>query len=276
MSKKPVQIAETVGISGINKTRLDSPRLLILGLLAGAYIGFGAQIATTVAIDSATFVGLGISKMLMGLTFSIGLMLVILGGAELFTGNCLICLSWICGKVKTNELLRNWSIVYLGNFLGSVLLAYIIFRSGLYRMSSNGLGVTALSIANSKVNLTFMEAFFRGIACNWLVCLAVWLATSAEDTTGKILSCIFPIMAFVGSGYEHSVANMFFVPIGIMLKEVPGLVSQSGLVLTNLNWVGFIVRNLLPVTLGNIIGGGFFVATLYGYVYMKNVESNNR
>jgi formate/nitrite transporter len=269
MSKKPIQIAETITTTGINKTQLTSPKMLILALLAGAYVGFGAQIATTMAVDAAQYIGIGLSKVVMGTVFSVGLMLVILGGAELFTGNCLICLPFLVGKVKLGELIRNWSIVYLGNFLGSILLAFIIFKTGLYETGSNTLGITALNIANSKVNLTFAQAFYRGIACNWLVCLAVWLATSAEDTTGKILSCIFPIMAFVGSGYEHSVANMYFVPMGIMLKEIPALVTQSGLNLLNLNWVSFIVRNLIPVTLGNIVGGGFFVAVLYGYIYAK-------
>ena len=145
----------------------------------------------------------------------------------------------------------------------------MIYQAGLYTTASNALGVTVINLANSKVNLSFKQAFFRGILCNWLVCLGVWLATSAEDTTGKILACIFPIMAFVGSGYEHSVANMFFVPMGIMLKEVPAVVSQSGLDLSGLNWVGFITRNLIPVTMGNIVGGCFFVATLYAYVSSK-------
>ena len=271
MSRKPKQIAETIQTSGINKTDMESSRLLILGLLAGAYVGFGAQIATTVAIDAAQYMGLGLSKIIIGTVFSVGLMLVILGGAELFTGNCLILLSVLGGRVKMSELVRNWSIVYLGNFLGSVLLAYIIFNADLYNMGSNALGATAINIANSKVNLTFSQAFFRGIACNWLVCLAVWLATSAENTAGKILSCVFPIMAFVGSGYEHSVANMFFVPMGIMLNDLPEYIIQ-GLGTNNLNWIGFILKNLLPVTLGNIIGGGFFVATLYAYVYARNTN----
>jgi len=272
MSKKPQQIAETISTTGINKTQLDSSRILILALLAGAYVGFGGQFAITIAVDAAKYTGLGISKAIMGIVFSLGLILVVLGGAELFTGNCLMCLPVLGGKVKLRELARNWAIVYLGNFLGSICLVYIIFNAGLYEMGSNALGITTLGIANSKVNLTFTQAFYRGIACNWLVCLGVWLATSAEDTTGKILACIFPIMAFVGSGYEHSVANMFFVPMGIMLKEVPGLVVQSGLNLSNLNWLSFIVKNLIPVTLGNIVGGGFFVAILYGYVYSKKTS----
>ena len=275
MSRKPDQIAEAIQTSGINKTHQDSSRLLILGLLAGAYVGFGAQIATTVAIDAAQYVGLGISKIIIGTVFSVGLMLVILGGAELFTGNCLILLSVLGGRVKLSELLRNWSLVYFGNFLGSVILAYIIFNAGLYTMGSNALGATAINIANSKVNLTFTQAFYRGIACNWLVCLAVWMAASAENTSGKILACIFPIMAFVGSGFEHSVANMFFVPMGILLRDVPGLITQVGLDMSNLNWIGFILKNLLPVTLGNIVGGCFFVSTLYAYVYSKKSKQNH-
>lgn len=275
MTKSPKQINDTIQESGITKTSMDSSRLLVLGLLAGAYVGFGAQIATTVSIDAAQYVGIGVSKILVGSVFSVGLMLVILGGAELFTGNCLILVSVINGRVKLSELARNWGIVYLGNFLGSVLLAFFIYRTGLHAMGSNALGVTAISIANSKISLSFTEAFFRGVLCNWLVCLAVWLATSANDTAGKILACIFPIMAFVGSGYEHSVANMFFVPIGILLKEVPAIVSQSGLQLGDLNWISFLVNNLVPVTLGNIVGGGFFVATLYAYVYgQKSVKLN--
>ncbi len=272
MIKEPNQIAETIQINGEQKTRIETSRLLVLGILAGAYIGFGAQIATIVSVDATQYVGLGIARIITGTVFSVGLILVILGGAELFTGNCLIWLSVIGGKVKTHELVRNLSIVYLGNFLGSVLLAYIIMNTGSHWVGSNTLGVTAISIANAKVNLTFTEAFYRGVACNWLVCLAIWLAASSESVSGKILSCIFPIMTFVGSGYEHSVANMFFIPMGIMLKDIPGLITQTGLDTGNLNWVQFILRNLIPVTLGNIIGGGFFVATLYGYIYTRKTN----
>lgn len=136
-------------------------------------------------------------------------------------------------------------------------------------MGGNALGIRALTIANGKVNIGFMQLIARGIVCNWLVCLAVWTATSAEDTTGKILACFFPIMAFVASGFEHSIANMFFIPIGILLKGVPNLVTQAGLNLEYLTWTGFLTRNLLPVTIGNVIGGGFFVATLYWYVYLR-------
>jgi len=268
--KKPNQIAKTLENTGITKTCLDGRRMFLLAILAGVYVGSGAQISTTVLMDAAQYVGRGIAKLVAGTIFSLGLILVVVGGAELFTGNSLIYLSVLGGKVKPVDMLRNWVTVYLGNFIGSLLLVYIVFGAGLYASGSNALGVAALSIANSKVNVSWTAAFFRGILCNWLVCLAIWIATSAEDTTGKILACLFPITAFVGSGYEHSVANMFFVPMGIMLKNVPTVVAQSGLNLSNLTWTGFIVNNLIPVTLGNIIGGGFFVATLYSYIYCKS------
>ena len=269
MVKKPDEIAMLLREAGRKKTLLTLDRMFILGVLAGAYIGFGAQLATTVSMDLAPHVGVGLSNMISGTVFSVGLMLVVLGGAELFTGNNLIWLSFLGGRSKISAVIRNWATVYLGNFVGSVLLVSIIFVGGFYTMGGNLLGIRALAIANAKVTLGFVPLIARGIVCNWLVCLAVWLATSAEDTTGKIFACLFPIMAFVASGYEHSIANMFFIPMGIILKGVPGLVLQSGLDLTNLTWGSFVVKNLIPVTIGNIIGGCFFVATLYWYVYLR-------
>ena len=269
MLKKPNEIAVAVRESGRKKTQLSLDRMFILGILAGVYIGFGAQLATTVSMDLAPIVGVGLSNMISGGVFSVGLMLVVLGGAELFTGNNLIWLSFLSRRSKASAVFRNWATVFLGNFVGSILLAILIFIGGFYTMGGNALGVRALTIANGKVNIGFIQLIARGIVCNWLVCLAVWIATSAEDTTGKILACFFPIMAFVASGFEHSIANMFFIPIGILLKGVPNLVSQAGLNLQHLTWTGFLTRNLLPVTIGNVIGGGFFVATLYWYVYLR-------
>ena len=269
MLKKPNEIAVAIREAGRKKTQLSLDRMFILGILAGVYIGFGAQLATTVSMDLAPKVGVGLSNMISGGVFSVGLMLVVLGGAELFTGNNLIWLSFLSRRSKATAVLRNWAIVFLGNFVGSILLATLIFIGGFYTMGGNALGIRALTIANGKVNIGFIQLIARGIVCNWLVCLAVWTATSAEDTTGKILACFFPIMAFVASGFEHSIANMFFIPIGILLKGVPNLVSQAGLNLEYLTWTGFLTRNLIPVTIGNVIGGGFFVATLYWYVYLR-------
>ena len=269
MLKKPNEIAVAVRESGRKKTQLSLDRMFILGILAGVYIGFGAQLATTVSMDLAPIVGVGLSNMISGGVFSVGLMLVVLGGAELFTGNNLIWLSFLSRRSKVTAVFRNWATVFLGNFVGSILLTILIFVGGFYTMGGNALGVRALTIANGKVNIGFMPLIARGIVCNWLVCLAVWIATSAEDTTGKILACFFPIMAFVASGFEHSIANMFFIPMGILLRGVPNLVTQAGLNLEYLTWTGFLTRNLLPVTIGNVIGGGFFVATLYWYVYLR-------
>ena len=269
MLKKPNEIAVALREAGRRKTQLSLDRMFILGILAGVYIGFGAQLATTVSMDLAPKVGVGLSNLISGGAFSVGLMLVVLGGAELFTGNNLIWLSFLSRRSTATAVLRNWITVFLGNFVGSILLAILIFIGGFYTMGGNALGIRALTIANSKVNIGFMQLIARGIVCNWLVCLAVWTATSAEDTTGKILACFFPIMAFVASGFEHSIANMFFIPIGILLKGVPNLVTQAGLNLEYLTWTGFLTKNLLPVTIGNVIGGGFFVATLYWYVYLR-------
>lgn len=269
MLKKPNEIAVALREAGRRKTQLSLDRMFILGILAGVYIGFGAQLATTVSMDLAPKVGVGLSNLISGGAFSVGLMLVVLGGAELFTGNNLIWLSFLSRRSTATAVLRNWTTVFLGNFVGSILLAILIFIGGFYAMGGNALGIRALTIANSKVNIGFMQLIARGIVCNWLVCLAVWTATSAEDTTGKILACFFPIMAFVASGFEHSIANMFFIPIGILLKGVPNLVTQAGLNLEYLTWTGFLTKNLLPVTIGNVIGGGFFVATLYWYVYLR-------
>lgn len=270
MTKTPYEIAEVLCKVGRSKTELSLDKMFILAILAGVYIGFGAQLATTVGQDLVYTVGTGFSKFMEGAVFSVGLMLVVIGGAELFTGNNLIMLSLCNRKTTLMGLLRNWTIVYAGNFVGSILLVSIVFGGGLYAMGGNAVGVKALMIANSKVNLTFVQALCRGIACNWLVCLAIWLSVSSDDITGKIFSCFFPIMAFVTSGFEHSIANMYFVPMGIFLKDVPSIVAQSGLDLSNLGWAEFLLKNLLPVTIGNLIGGAFFVATLYWYVYLRD------
>ena len=197
-------------------------------------------------------------------------MLVVIGGAELFTGNNLIITS-CCNKSATwKGLLRNWIVVYVGNFRGSLLLASIVFIGFYFSTTgTSSLGLRALSIANVKVDLNFFAALARGIGCNWLVCLAVWLAASSDDTVGKIFGIFFPIMAFVALGFEHSIANMYFIPIGLFLKTLPDYAAQAS---SNLTLNGFLVNNLLPVTIGNIIGGAVFVGILYWYVYLKGLK----
>lgn len=269
------QTVQTVCETGVKKAQRPAKKMLILAILAGVYIGFGAQLATTLILDAAQYIGLGLSNVLAGVVFSVGLILVLIAGAELFTGNNLLCVSYLCNRITGNELLKNWTIVYIGNFIGSILLAWIIFNTGLYATGGNALGLKAIELANNKVNLSFSQAFFRGLACNWLVCLALWMASKAENNTGKILSVIFPITAFVASGFEHSIANMYFIPMGIFLKGVGGLAYNNVGGLVNLTWGGFIAKNLIPVTLGNIVGGAFFVAILYCYIYTAQENEIN-
>jgi len=216
----------------------------------------------------------GMAKLIGGAVFSVGLMLVVIAGAELFTGNNLIFLSVLDRQVSVGKWLRNWTIVFLANFAGSLLLVLLMYWSGLWKTNGNLVGATALSIANAKVNLTFLQGFARGILCNWLVCLAVWMAVSAGTVIGKVFAIFFPIMAFVASGFEHSVANMFFIPMGLALKGQTAIVTAAGLTdkLAHLT-VGGMVMNLIPVTLGNIIGGAFFVATLYWMVYIRKEKN---
>lgn len=267
----PGGVAKAMIGVGKAKTSLTVIQMIILGILAGAFIGFGSELATMVSYDMSKFLGAGFTKLIFGSVFSVGLILVVIAGAELFTGNSLIFVSVLNGDVKVSKLLNNWFWVYFANFAGSLLLVWIMYATGLWKTGDLGVGAKALAIANGKVNLSWGSAFSRAILCNWLVCLAVWMAVGSKDIIGKIFAIYFPIMAFVASGFEHSVANMYFVPMGIALKANASVVAAAGLTdkLANLTWGGFFVNNLIPVTLGNIVGGAFFVSTLYWAVYLK-------
>lgn len=270
----PGAIANAFCSIGQTKTNLSWSKMIILGILAGAYIAFGAQLATMVTYDAAKFVGDGVAKFLFGSVFSVGLMLVVIAGAELFTGNNLIVVGTLNGTVTVGKLLNSWVWVYVANFIGSLLLVWLMYATELWKTGDFGVGAKALAIANGKVNISWGVGIARGIVCNWLVCLAVWMAVAAKDVPGKILGIYFPIMAFVASGFEHSIANMYFVPMGILLKNNASVAAAAGLTdkLANLNWGGFIFNNLLPVTIGNMIGGAFFVATIYWYVYLRDTK----
>jgi len=267
----PKEVAESiVGISN-KKSKLRILPMLILGMMAGVYIGFGAELYIMVTHDMSNYFGLGFAKFMGGSVFSVGLMLVVIAGAELFTGNCLMLIGPLTRNISIKGMLRNWFFVYLANFAGSLLLVIIMYYSGLWKVGNLGVGVAALKIAAGKTSISFTEAFFRGIGCNWLVCLAVWLAVAGRDSISKIFGIYFPIMAFVASGFEHSIANMYFIPMGLFLKGNVNLVNAAGLAETinNLTWSNFIIRNLVPVTLGNIIGGSLFVAGAYYLVYLR-------
>jgi len=265
----PKDVAGKVCEAGVGKCKLPILKMFILAILAGVYIAFGAQLFLLVGSDST--LGFGFTRFLSASVFTVGLMMVVVGGAELFTGNNLVLIAALDKKVTWGELLKNWVVVYIGNFVGSIILAAFLFWGGTWSLSGNLVGANALKVALSKTSLTFAQAFFRGILCNWLVCMAVWMAMASKDVIGKLFAIYFPIMAFVASGFEHSVANMFFIPYGIFLKGNPKVLEVTGKTLAdlaNLNWGTLFTVNLIPVTLGNLVGGAIFVGAVYWYVYL--------
>ncbi|HEY69862.1 MAG TPA: formate transporter FocA [Anaerolineae bacterium] len=267
----PAEMATRAEYLGVRKVEAPALTTFILGILAGAFIGLGAIFSTTVAAGTAGVMPYGVAKVLSGSVFCLGLVLVIVGGAELFTGNNLIVLAWASRKVSTLALLRNWAIVYAGNLIGSIGMAVLLFLSKQYTYGDGQVGLVALQIASSKVGLAPVAAISLGVLCNILVCLAVWLTYSARSTLDKIASILFPITAFVAAGFEHCVANMYFGSIGLLIKHFdPHFVTEAGVDLSTLTEGSFILQNLLPVTLGNIIGGSVFVAAIYWVVYLRN------
>ena len=266
----PPEVARKAETVGVTKAKLDVLSTVLLGILAGAFIGLGAMLCTLVTTDAG--LGFGLTKLLGGVSFCLGLVLVVVAGAELFTGNCLLVMSWFGGKISLGHLLRNWGLVYFANLIGSLALVGLMFYTLQWGFHSNAVGANAIGIANAKVNLSFGAALTRGILCNALVCLAIWLCFSARTVVGKILGILFPITAFVAAGFEHSVANMYFIPMGILLADQPAVLEAAGLTsvgVANLNVTGF-VGNLVPVTIGNIIGGGLFVGAVYWVAYLRH------
>jgi formate transporter len=272
----PVEISKSLVGVGEKKAKLPVMKMFLLGILAGVYIGFAAHLATTVSTGGDPFGKdfFGLQKFLVGAVFTVGLMLVVIPGSELWTGNNLMAVALFDKKITVGELCKNWFFVYVGNFVGSILLALIIANSGL--SATAVVGKTACNIAAGKCSLDFMSALCRGIGCNWLVCLAVLMAIAAQDITGKLFGMFFPIMAFVASGFEHSIANMYFISAGLFNKA--NVVAALGSLPTpaevpaawaKLTWDNFIIGNLLPVTIGNFIGGFIFVGMYYWYVYVR-------
>jgi formate/nitrite transporter len=261
----PAQITAKIEAIGVRKAQLPLPALLLLGVLAGADIGLGALYYTVVVSDpSLTF---ALARLLGGLVFSLGLVLVVIAGAELFTGNNLLVMAWADGKVTTAALARNWTIVYAGNAFGAGALACLVYLSGHGAMNGGEIAATYVRIAAAKINMPFVEAFYKGVLCNLLVCLAVWLTLAGHSVTDKILAVLFPISAFVAAGFEHSVANMYFLPLGLLVAEN----SSAGVALAeSMNWSG-VARNLLAVTLGNIVGGSVLVAAVYHIIYRRTL-----
>lgn len=268
--KAPKTIAETVASTvGVGKATSPWFTVLVLGILAGSYIGFGGLLSTAVSFDIAKVMGIGFKKFMAGSAFSVGLILVVIAGAELFTGNNLMISSAMTKKITFNNMSKRWAVVWFANLIGSIILALILYFSGLWKTGNGALGASAVAIAYAKVNLSFVEALVRAIGCNWLVCLAVWMALAARQTIGKIFAIYFPIMAFVAIGFEHVVANMYFIPAGIFVHTWGGIPGPGTFDPASLNWLSFLWKNMVPVTIGNIIGGGVFVGMSYWGAYLR-------
>jgi formate/nitrite transporter len=267
----PAEMAQRVLEVGVGKAKLSAPDSVVLAVLAGAFIGLGAAFATLATTDPG--MGFGPTKVLGGVTFSLGLILVVVAGAELFTGNNLVAMAWASRAITTRQVLRNWGLVYVGNFLGAVGTALLVYWSGVWVLGQEALGANAIGIAVAKCELGWREAFFRGVLCNTLVCLAVWLCQSARSTTDKILAIVWPIAGFVALGFEHCIANMYFIPLGILLKGNPELMASLGMAGSQLDalHIGGLASNLIPVTLGNIVGGTLMVAGVYWFAYLRHL-----
>lgn len=267
----PPEMAERAEEIGVKKASMDALTLLALAVLGGAFIALGG-VFSTVALAGAGGAPWGAIRVLAGVVFSLGLVLVIVGGAELFTGNNLIVMAWAGGRIGTGSLLRNWGLVYVGNFLGAFSIALAVYLAGTYHGGAGTFGATALGIAADKLRPDFGQAVVLGILCNILVCLAVWLSYSARTTADRILAIVPPVSAFVAAGFEHSIANMYFVPLGLCIAAFdPSFVTAAGLDATAkaLSWSAFVGRNVLPVTLGNTIGGAGLVGAVYWFIYLR-------
>ena len=266
LAPKEIMIKQSEG--SVAKATGSAGKLFALAMLAGAFIALGAQgslmASFNLTSDPATF---GIGKVVMGAVFPVGLMMVVLCGAELFTGNCLMITGILDKRIKVSGMLRNWGIVYVGNFVGAIIIVLCIAYSGLWDSGAGLLGAVTVKTAIGKCSLSFGRAVVLGIFCNFLVCLAVWMAAGSQETIGKIFAIWFVIGLFIISGFEHSVANMYFIPAGMIAAGNDAYVTMLGLDTSSLSVFGFLIRNLLPVTIGNIIGGSFFVGAVYWGCY---------
>ncbi|MFM8331335.1 MAG: formate/nitrite transporter family protein [Candidatus Methylumidiphilus sp.] len=276
----PPDIANKAESVGIKKAQMDAWTIFVLAVLAGAFIAIGSMFAATVWAGGSEL-PYGVNRLLGGVAFCVGLILVVVAGAELFTGSVLIVMACANKKVSVGLLLRNWGIVYAGNFVGALGTAGIMLLTKQYLFGKGIVGLTALSIATAKVSLDPVQAVFLGIMCNALVCMAVWLCYSGHTVTDKILAILFPVTAFVAAGFEHCVANMYFIPLGLLIKRfasaefwaLEALAAHQPVVnigtYANLTWGNFFMNNLIPVTIGNVIGGAGLVGLVYWFAYLR-------
>ena len=269
----PDAIAVASENAGIKKAKQPFHIQFMLAMLGGAFVGLGAMFAMITITGAEGIMSYGHTRLLMGVTFSLGLLLVVIAGAQLFTSDCLMVMAWASGRLDTGRMLRVWTTVWAGNFVGSVALAAIIFLSGHYMAAQGEIGATAISLASYKSQLPIGKAFFAGILCNVLVCLAVWLTLSARSLTDKVFAILFPISAFVAAGFEHCVANMFFIPYGLMIKHGAAdafWATEAGLRVAALDIpIDTFARNMVFVTLGNWVGGALLVGAVYWVIYRR-------
>lgn len=259
----PREIAEKIETIGVAKTRLPFLSMIMLGILAGVFIGLGAMYYVVVISDPT--LGFGLSRLLGGLVFSLGLIMVIIAGAELFTGNNLLVMAWADRKIPFRAVVKNWIVVCLANFVGAAGLAVLVYLSRHTDMNGGSVGEAYMRIAAAKCNLTFQQAFFSGMLCNILVCLAVWMSQAGRSVSDKMLVIIFPVSAFVAAGFEHSIANMYLIPVGLLVQWESATSTSSAAI----SWIGF-MQNLVPVILGNLAGGSGFVALFYYFIYGRD------
>lgn len=260
----PKEIAERVNNVGVAKVQLPFLSLLMLGILAGAFIGLGGLYFVLIKSDAS--LSFATSQLVGGLVFSLGLILVIVAGAELFTGNNLLVMAWAEGKISSRDILKNWLIVCCANFIGAAGLALLVFVSGHTEMNNGAIAEQYIKIATVKCTMPFWTAFFKGVLCNILVCMAVWMAFAGRSVMDKTIAIIFPISAFVAAGFEHCIANMYIIPLAMLEKAF----GTSGLAAEMVTWAGFF-GNLVPVILGNLVGGSLLVGLVYHIIYRRNI-----
>lgn len=270
----PAEMTVRAEQGGIKKAGLNIANMFVLALLAGMLIGFGAIFSTTVVAGTANVLPYGLVRLLAGISFSFCLVMVVVTGAELFTGNTLMVVALANRRISAGNMLKNWIVVYLGNLIGSLALAALVFAGGQYAMGNGAAVPTALTTASTKVALGFGQAIALGILANILVCMAVWMCFGARTTTDRVLSIMPPIAAFVAAGFEHSIANMYFIPVGLLIKAgAPAsfwqAIGKTPADYAGLTWSGFAINNLLPVTLGNIIGGSLVVGLAYWFAFLR-------
>ena len=287
----PAAMAVRAEESGVKRAATDALTVLVLSILAGAFVSFGAIFATTAsagavsasAPDGAAVFSaalpFGVVRLITGLFFSFGLILVVIAGAELFTGNNLLVMAWASGKVTTGAVLENWAIAFVGNFIGAFMTAVLMFYTTQYTFGAGAVGLVALNTAHAKTSLAIVPALTLGIMCNALVCLTVWMCFSARSTIDRVFTIIPPITGFAAAGFEHCIANIYFIPLALFIKAgAPDSfwtsIGKTPADFPNLTWENFFIGNLLPVTIGNVIGGSIMVAAVYWFVYLR--KSNDQ